>query len=117
VTVRCLLVDDNDDFLEVARGLLEREGVAVVGVASTSSEALRRFRELRPDVALIDIDLGPDDGFVLAERIARAADVIMISAYAERDFADMVAASPAIGFLPKSDLSARAIMAALDSAG
>jgi DNA-binding NarL/FixJ family response regulator len=115
--MRCLLVDDNDHFLEAARGLLEREGVAVVGVASTSSEALQRLHELRPDVALIDIDLGPEDGFDLAERIARAADVIMISAYAERDFADMVEASPAIGFVSKSDLSARAILGALGSAG
>jgi CheY-like chemotaxis protein len=113
VTVRCLLVDDNDHFLRAARGLLEREGVCVVGVASTCSEALQRFNELRPDVALIDIDLGAEDGFDLAERIACAADVILISAYAERDFADMIAASPAIGFLSKSDLSAQAIMGAL----
>lgn len=66
-------------------------------------------------MALIDIDLGPEDGFDLAERIACSADVILISAYAERDFADMIAASPAIAFVSKSDLSARAILGALRS--
>lgn len=116
MTVRCLLIDDNAHFLKAARGLLDREGVAVVGIASSSSEALRRFRELRPDVALIDIDLGDEDGFDLAERVAQGADVIMISAYAERDFAEMIAASPAIAFLTKSDLSAGAILGALRSA-
>lgn len=64
-------------------------------------------------MALIDIDLGPEDGFDLAERIACGADVILISAYAERDFADMIAASSAIGFLAKSELSAKAILSAL----
>jgi len=56
--LRCLIVDDSRRFLEAARSLLEREGIAVVGVASTSAEALRRAEELKPDVALVDVDLG-----------------------------------------------------------
>ena len=55
---RCLIVDDNPGFLDAARGLLQREGVAVVGTASTSAEAAQRVEQLRPDVALVDIDLG-----------------------------------------------------------
>ena len=56
--MRCLIVDDSADFIDAARGLLECEGIAVVGVASTSADALRRFDELRPDVTLVDINLG-----------------------------------------------------------
>jgi CheY-like chemotaxis protein len=56
--LRCLIVDDSPRFLAAARGLLERQGIAVVGVASSGAEALRRVAELRPDVTLLDIDLG-----------------------------------------------------------
>jgi CheY-like chemotaxis protein len=51
--LRCLIVDDSPRFLDAARGLLERQGITVVGVASNSAEALQRAQELRPDVTLL----------------------------------------------------------------
>ncbi len=115
--LRSLLVDDNDAFLEVASVLLEREGVTVVGVASNTAEALRQARALRLDVILVDIDLGDESGFDLAWLLTRdgqggqrvRAEVILISSYAETDYAELIADSPAAGFLAKSDLSAEAI--------
>jgi hydroxymethylbilane synthase len=111
--LRCLLVDDNDAFLEAASGLLQREGVTVVGVASNTAEALRQARALRPDVILVDIGLGDESGFDLARLLARdgqgAAEVIMISARPETDYTELIAESPAAGFLAKSELSARGI--------
>jgi len=112
--IRLLIVDDNAHFLEAARRLLEREGMTVVGVASTTLDALRRAEELRPDVTLVDIELGQESGFDLARRLAEGAGngprpVILISAYPEQDLVDLVEASPALGFLPKSALSGRAI--------
>jgi CheY-like chemotaxis protein len=112
--LRSLLVDDDDAFLEVASVLLEREGVTVAGVASNTTEALRQARALQPDVILVDIGLGEESGFDLAWLLARdgqaaRAEVILISSYAETDYADMIADSPAAGFLAKTDLSARAI--------
>ena len=119
VELRCLIVDDNADFLHAARALLERQGIDVVAVASSGSEALERLDELRPDVALIDVDLGDESGFELARRFAERADgappVILISTYAEIDVADMVSASPAAGFVSKSQLSAQLIRDVLAS--
>jgi DNA-binding NarL/FixJ family response regulator len=114
VKIRCLIVDDSSSFLEAAQALLEREGLSVAGVASSGAEALSRAAELRPDVVLVDISLGEESGFELARRlVANAEDggstVILISTHTEADFADLIAASPAIGFLPKSELSADAI--------
>jgi DNA-binding NarL/FixJ family response regulator len=114
VSIRCLLVDDNDAFLEAASVLLRGEGLEIAGVASNSAEALRQARALRPDVILVDIGLGNESGFDLARRLAgdrqgNRAEVILISASAESDYADLIAESPAAGFLPKSQLSARAI--------
>jgi DNA-binding NarL/FixJ family response regulator len=112
--VRCLLVDDSPRFLDAARGLLERQGMTVVGVASNSTEALQRAEELRPDVTLLDLDLGGESGLELARRLhgqagPAPAPVILISTHAEQDYAELIAASPAIGFLPKTALSADAV--------
>jgi DNA-binding NarL/FixJ family response regulator len=112
--LRCLLVDDNDAFLEAASVLLRREGVTVVGLASNTAEALRLARALRPDVLLVDIGLGNESGFELARLLAPdghrgGAEVVMMSARALTDYAELIAESPAVGFLQKSDLSAHAI--------
>ena len=112
--VRCLLVDDNGAFIETARLLLAREGVVVAGAASSIAEALRQASALRPDVVLVDIALGDENGFDLARSLAGSgtggdAAVIMISTRAGADYADMVADSPAAGFLAKDELSAAAI--------
>jgi CheY-like chemotaxis protein len=114
VSIRCLLVDDSDAFLASASALLEREGMTVVGVASNSAEALRQAHALRPDVILVDIGLGDESGFDLARLLARDgqarnADVILISARPETDYAELIAESPAAGFVVKPELSAAAI--------
>lgn len=120
--VRCVIVDDNDHFLEVARNALERDGITVVGVASNSSEAKERINELRPDVTLIDISLGEESGFDLVEEIAQAngdhrPELILISTYTERDFLEIIASSPASAFISKSDLCGGAIRDVLGGAG
>jgi len=112
--MRCLIVDDSADFVYAARGLLECQGVSVVGVASTSAEALQCFEELRPDVTLVDINLGGESGFELAEQLHRVggptpSPVILTSTHAAEDFADMIDTSPAVGFLSKTALTCAAI--------
>jgi DNA-binding NarL/FixJ family response regulator len=110
--LRCVIVDDDPSFLEAARTLLEADGVIVAGMASTVASAVQRVDALRPDVVLIDIRLGRESGFTLARQLAVGgahAALIMISTYAEADYADLLAESPIIGFLPKTALSAQAI--------
>jgi DNA-binding NarL/FixJ family response regulator len=114
VKLRCLIVDDSSSFLEAAQPMLEREGLSVVGIASSGNEALHLAEESRPDVVLVDISLGKESGFEVARRLVADTEdggskVILISTHSEADFADLIAKSPAIGFLPKSDLSADAI--------
>jgi DNA-binding NarL/FixJ family response regulator len=114
MALRCLIVDDSPRFLEAARGLLEREGVSVVGVATSCAEALRQATKLQPDVTLVDIDFGGQSGFEVVRRLHRipelaTAKTILISTHDEADYADLIAASPALGFLSKTTLSADAI--------
>jgi CheY-like chemotaxis protein len=119
MALRALIVDDNGHFLAAARDLLQREGVEVIAVASTGAEAVRLADELGPDVTLVDIDLGDESGFDVAraltqERAGNQCPVVLISTYAEKDFADLIATSPAVGFVSKSDLSARTLHEVLD---
>ncbi len=70
--------------------------------------------ELRPQVVLVDMALGEECGVDLARRLATdcsasAPVIILTSAYSPADIAELVAASPVAGFLPKSDLSVDAI--------
>jgi CheY-like chemotaxis protein len=118
--VRCLIVDDSADFRDAVSALLGSAGISVVGVAATSAEALRLCRDVHPDVALVDIDLGGESGFDLAEQLHQLAAsppiaVILVSTYAEADLAEMIAASSAVGFLPKFALTPDAIRALHES--
>jgi two-component system nitrate/nitrite response regulator NarL len=121
MALRCLLVDDSARFIESARALLERQGVQV-DVASTGAEAARRLAEAVPDVVLLDIDLQGESGFEVARRLHAdmsfgAPGIILVSTHAEKDFEELIEASPALGFLPKSSLSVGAIRELLRASG
>jgi two-component system, NarL family, nitrate/nitrite response regulator NarL len=112
VALRCLLVDDNMAFLASASRLLDAQGIEVVGLASSGSEAIRLAAAHEPDVVLVDVQLGAEDGLALTRRLVdgdRALRVILISTHSEDDLGDLVCESAAVGFLPKSALSAEAI--------
>jgi DNA-binding NarL/FixJ family response regulator len=107
-------VDDNGAFLAASRAVLQGRDMSVVAVAKTVAEGLKRAEELTPDLILVDINLGEESGFDLARQLAcrghaTTAGVILISTHPEDDFADLIADSPAVGFVSKSDLSPRAI--------
>jgi CheY-like chemotaxis protein len=119
--LRSLIVDDNAEFVEAARGLLEGQGLVVVGAVSSGDEAVRQAEFLRPDVVLMDIDLGDESGFDVACRLASGCGhhrpkVILISTHDRSEFADLIEASPALGFIAKTDLSAAAILSVVDDA-
>lgn len=104
------------------RGLLTEQGIDVVGDAASGAEALQQIAGLRPDVALVDIDLGGESGLALARQLrdgaSRAAGpkVILISTHDEGEYADLIEASSAVGFLSKTDLSGATIRRMLAAA-
>jgi DNA-binding NarL/FixJ family response regulator len=113
---RALIVDDNEQFLASATRLLEAGGVTVLGVANAAADAIRLSKELRPEIVLVDIDLGGESGFDVAEALAAvesAPVVVLISTHAEEEMRELVATSPAAGFLAKSELDAASVTAFL----
>ena len=112
--MRCLIVDDNEPFLEIASASLARDGLQVIGTARTSAEALRQVERLRPDVVLVDVNLGGENGFELARQLVEMfpelrSGVVLISTRDEDDYGSLLTASPAVGFVRKTHLSAKAI--------
>jgi two-component system nitrate/nitrite response regulator NarL len=108
----CLIVDDSEEFVASASRLLGSQGVDVVACAFSGAEALELIAALRPDVALVDVELGEEDGIQLSHELAARAPstrIVLISSYDRDDLADLIAHSPAVGFLPKSELGAAAI--------
>lgn len=111
MALRCLIVDDNEGFLASATRLLLSQGLDVVGRAASGEEALRLAETLAPDVVLVDVLLGDENGLEVTRQLAARANarVILISTHTEEDLADLIADGPAVGFLPKAALGAGAI--------
>ena len=118
MVIRCLIVDDSRRFLRSARAILESQG-AKVDIAATSDEAMLILVANHPEVVLIDVQLGSASGFHLVQRMRDAGyqdpAIIMISAMDRTDLDDLVAASGADGFVPKSGLSMAAVEAVVAS--
>jgi DNA-binding NarL/FixJ family response regulator len=64
-----MIVDDCEQFLAIAQDHLTRDGLNVVGTATTPQEALEKAEELQPNVVLVDISLGSESGFELTRRL------------------------------------------------
>jgi DNA-binding NarL/FixJ family response regulator len=111
-----VLIDDSQEFLGAATRLLEAQGVTVLGCGSSRAQALELAATKAPDVALVDIELGEEDGVELAAELAGgqpARRVILISGHEQEDLPELVNGSGAVGFLAKSALGADAIAALL----
>jgi DNA-binding NarL/FixJ family response regulator len=115
VSVRCLIVDDSEQFLAAATSRLDSKGVEVVGTATSSAEALDQVDTLRPDVVLVDVGLGEESGFDLTRELVEAfphlrSRVVLISTHDEDDLGDLVDASGAAGFIGKFELTPGAVL-------
>ena len=107
-----LIVDDHPSFRTSARRMLESDGYEVVGEAASGALAIDAVRRLHPDVVLLDIRLPDLDGFQVAERLVEngtAPAIVLTSSRDRSDFAYEIDASPAHGFIPKTELSSEAI--------
>jgi DNA-binding NarL/FixJ family response regulator len=117
---RVLVVDDNRAFRAAARQLLELAGFAVIAEAESGAAGVEEARTHSPDVAIVDVQLPDFDGFEVAERLSELdvpPRVILISSLDGADFGALVAGSPALGFVPKAELSASLIDALLAQTG
>src|SRR5262249_36961765 len=116
VPLTVLIVDDHEGFRQVARDLLEADGIEVVGEAVDGESAIAEAERLRPQLGLLDVQLPGIDGFEVAARLGEASAppaVVLTSSYAARSYRRRLARSPARAFIPKGELSGEALAALL----
>src|SRR6478609_3815223 len=88
VTSTVLVVDDHPSFRATARAVLEAEGFLVVGEAASGPEALELAAELRPALALLDVQLPELDGFEVATRLRANGSSPTVVLESSRDATD-----------------------------
>jgi DNA-binding NarL/FixJ family response regulator len=116
VPKRVLIVDDHQNFRQLARRLVEEVGLDVVGEASSAAQALVEERRLRPDIVLLDIQLPDLDGFTVASSLSSLPappTIVLVSTREASDYGPRVSESGALGFISKAELSAASLVALL----
>ena len=102
--LRVLVVDDHDLFRSGLRGLLEENGVQVVGEAATGTEAVRLTRELAPDVIVMDLNMPGMNGVDATRQITAQSPltrvVVLTISDQDGDVMDAIVAG-ACGYLLK----------------
>lgn len=85
---RILLVDDDDDFVASTKTVLESENYEVI-VAADGDEGLRKAREEKPDLILLDVIMPVEDGFTAAEQLKKDTElanipVVMLTSFSTK---------------------------------
>jgi DNA-binding NarL/FixJ family response regulator len=113
VACTVLIVDDHAGFRSFARALLQGEDFDVVGEAADGGSALVVAAALLPQLVLLDVQFPDFDGFEVARRLAECRSppvVVLISNRDASSYRRRLVDTPARGFIPKSELSAAALV-------
>jgi two-component system, response regulator PdtaR len=98
-----VLVAEDETIIRMdLREMLEEEGYAVVEAAD-GEQAVRLAREVRPELAILDIKMPVKDGLAAAQEISeeRIAPVLILTAYSQRELVEQAAEAGAMGYLIK----------------
>jgi len=114
-TVSILVADDHPVVRRGIRALLEPNvGWTIVAEVSNGREAVKRVRELKPDIAILDISMPLLNGFDAAQQISRYSprtNVLILSMYDSVEFIQKAVAAGAKGFVRKTEAETELIAA------
>jgi DNA-binding NarL/FixJ family response regulator len=107
MTVRVLIVDDQEPFRLAARMVVDAtDGFDVVGEADTGEASVEMARELKPDLVLMDVNLPGINGLDATRRIlsdgSGSVVVLLLSTYEEEEYAPRAAECGAAAYIPKA---------------
>jgi DNA-binding NarL/FixJ family response regulator len=106
VTVRVLIVDDQEPFRLAAQAVVEMtDGFEVVGQAETGEQSVEMARDLQPDLVLMDVNLPGMNGLEATRAILDEADrivILLLSTYEEDEYGPRAAEVGASAYIPKS---------------
>ncbi len=101
--LRIVIADDEPIILLDLRQMLEELGMSVVGEASDGRQAVERVRQLKPDLAILDVKMPEMDGIEAARILheERLAPVILLTAYSDSDLIQRAKQAGVYGYLVK----------------
>lgn len=112
--IRVLIVDDAVFMRTVLKKMLEEESFQIVGEASNGSEAIKKAKELQPDVITLDITMPEMDGVTALPEILKVSPnsrVIMCSAMGQQPMVVDAIKKGAKDFIVKPFQKARVLQA------
>lgn len=101
--LRIVIADDEAVIRLGLREMLQDQGYQVVGEAADGARVLDLVRKLRPDLVFLDIKMPGVDGLQAARTLLaeRAVPVIILTAYADREFVDQAKEAGVLAYLVK----------------
>jgi two-component system chemotaxis response regulator CheY len=102
--IKVLIADDALFMRMMLKDILSKNGFEVLGEAENGEDAVDKYKELKPDIALIDILMPLMDGLTATEKILEtdsSAKVVMISALSESQYVEKALAVGAKDFIVK----------------
>ncbi len=113
--IKVLVVDDHTIMRDGIRALLGlHDDIKIVGEASEGREAIKKARELAPDVIVMDIGMHEMDGFEATRRIMKdnpKAKIVILTQYEDREYILSGIKAGALGYVPKRAISSELISA------
>jgi DNA-binding NarL/FixJ family response regulator len=113
--VTVMIIEDHPLFSKGLSSLIaSRGGYAVVGEAQDSTEALKLAAEKEPDLAILDLNLGDEDGLDLLKEMRRRFPkivVLVLSMHDERYYADRVIKAGGRGYIMKTEAGNKVVEA------
>ena len=105
---RVLVADDHSMFRQgLVAMLAENDGMEIVGQASRGDEALQMIRDLRPDVAILDVSMPGATGIEVAQELTTARSstrVVLLTMHADATHARQAVDAGASGYVLKSSV-------------